>query len=159
MSNEKSIKVSDINYAIYKIGDWKNNYKINQIGVSREIPVTKSTVLHVKMSIDEIRSSEFDFSNKTVNGFVAIALHLNPEMQEMDLDDVVKLEEEEFEKITQELDNLELLDENSSVDANGSDYLIYKLEKEHHMVKSIPINEFTQKYYMDEIKKIEDALS
>ena len=56
MSNDEIVNVNDINYAIYKIGDWKNDYEINQIGLSNEIQKKKNTVFHVKMSMDEIRS-------------------------------------------------------------------------------------------------------
>ena len=43
MDSEEIIRIDDINYAIYKIGEWKNDYEINQIGLSKEIPVTKNT--------------------------------------------------------------------------------------------------------------------
>ena len=158
MSEENKIDVNDINYAIYKIGNWKNNYEINQIGLSKEIPLTKPTITHIKFSMDEIRKSEFDISNKTVNGFVAIALQLNPKVQKMDLDDVIRLEQEEYENIIEELDNLELLDENSTVDLDNENYLIYKLEKECHVTMSIPANEHTKKYYEEEMKRIDDAV-
>ena len=105
MVDEKIINLDDINYAVYKIGDWKNHYEINQIGLSREIPVTKNTITHIKFSMDEIRSSQFEISDKTVNGFVAIAMQLNPKVQEMDLNDVIKLEEEEFQNIFKYGDN------------------------------------------------------
>ena len=68
MAEDEIIKVDDINYAVYKIGEWKNHYEINQIGLSNEIPVTKSTITHIKFSMDEIRSSQFSISDKTVNG-------------------------------------------------------------------------------------------
>ena len=55
MVNDEIIKTDDINYAVYKIGDWAKHYEINQIGLSREIPVTKPTVSHIKHSMDEIR--------------------------------------------------------------------------------------------------------
>ena len=138
MSDDEIINIDDMNYAVYKIGSWKNNYEINQIGISREIPVTKHTLNHVKLSMDEIRSSEFEISDKSVNGFVAIALQLNPKVQEMDLDDVIELEEKELET---------------------EDYLIYKLEKDCHVTNSIPANKFTKKFYLDEMRRIEDALS
>ena len=93
MSSDEIINIDDINYAVYKIGDWKNNYEINQIGISSEIPVTKNTVHHVKLSMEEIRMSTFEISDKSVNGFVAIALQLNPKVQEMELDYVIALEE------------------------------------------------------------------
>lgn len=158
MNGEKIISLDDMNYAVYKIGEWKNNYEINQIGLSKEIPVTKNTLMHVKFSMDEIRNSRFSVSDKTVNGFVAIALQLNPKVQEMDLDDAIDLEQKEYESILEELDALELLDENDSIPLENDDYLIYKLEKECHVTTSIPANEFTKKYYQDEIKRIEDAL-
>lgn len=159
MSDEEIINVNDINYAIYKIGEWENDYEINQIGLSNEIPVTKSTLNHVKWSMDEIRSSKFALSDKEVNGFIAISFHLNPKIQEMDVDDVIELEEKEYNDILAELDNLELLDEDDSIPLNGEDYLIYKLEKDCHVTKSTPANEFTRQFHNDELKKIEDALN
>ncbi|AMD16964.1 hypothetical protein TL18_02345 [Methanobrevibacter sp. YE315] len=159
MSDEEIIKVNDINYAIYKIGKWENDYEINQIGLSNEIPVTKSTLNHVKWSMDEIRSSKFALSDKEVNGFIAISFHLNPKIQEMDVDDVIELEEKEYNNILAELNNLELLDEDDSIPLNGEDYLIYKLEKDCHVTKSTPANEFTRQFHNDELKKIEDALN
>lgn len=158
MADEETINVNDINYAVYKIGEWKNNYEINQIGLSSEIPVTKNTVFHVKSSMDEIRASQFSISDKTVNGFVAIAMQLNPKVQEMELDDVVALEQKEFEDILSELDGIELLDEEEVLPLDGEDYLIYKLQKECHVTVSTPANEFTEKFYENELKKIEDAL-
>ena len=158
MSDDKKINVNDINYAIYKLGNWENTYEINQIGLSKEIPVTKPTITHIKFSMDEIRKSQFDISNRTVNGFVAIAFQLNPKIQEMELDDVVELEQKEFDSIIDELDNLELLDDDSTVDLDDDSYLIYKLEKECHVTTSIPANEHTKKYYEEEMKRIDDAV-
>ena len=108
--------------------------------------------------MDEIRKSQFDISNRTVNGFVAIAFQLNPKIQEMELDDVIELEQKEFDNIIDELDNLELLDEDSTVDLDDDSYLIYKLEKECHVTTSIPANEHTKKYYEEEMKRIDDAV-
>ena len=158
MSNDEIITTDDINYAIYKLGDWENNYEINQIGLSREIPVTKPTLSHVKHSMEEIRNSQFSISDKTVNGFVAIAMQLNPKVQNMDLEGVISLEKEEYDNILNELDNLELLDDNVEISLDGDEYLIYKLEKECHVTNSIPANDYTRKFYLNEIKKIEDAL-
>ncbi len=158
MSDDNKINVNDINYAVYKLGNWKNEYEINQIGLSKEIPVTKPTITHIKFSMEEIRKSQFDISNKTVNGFVAIAFQLNPKIQEMELEDVIELEQKEFDNIIDELDNLELLDENSTIDLDDENYLIYKLEKECHVTTSIPANEHTKKYYEDEMKRIDDAV-
>ena len=158
MSDDKKINVDDVNYAVYKLGNWENDYEINQIGMSNEIPMTEPTVTHIKFSMDEIRKAQFDISNKTVNGFVAIALQLNPKVQEMDLDDVIELEQLEFDNICSELDNLELLDADSTVDLDDESYLIYKLEKECHVTTSIPANEHTKKYYEEEMKRIDDAV-
>ncbi len=158
MADDEIIKCDDINYAIYKIGEWENDYEINQIGLSREIPVTDLTVFHMKFSMDEIRNTKFDMDDKQVNGFVAIAEQLNPKIQEMELDEVIELEEKEYQNIINELDALELLDENESIPLNTEDYLIYKLEKEHHVTKSIPANEFTRQFYISELKRIKEAL-
>lgn len=159
MDEPKIIKFDDINYAIYKVGTWKNHYEINQIGLSGEVPVTNATVHHIKLSMDEIRKSEFDIGDKTVNGFVAIALQLNPEIQEMELEDVVALEQKEYENILEELDALELLSDDDSISLDNEDYLIFKLEKECHVTNSIPANLHTKKYYVDELKRIEKSLS
>lgn len=159
MAKPEIINFDNINYAIYKVGTWKNHYEINQIGLSREIPVTNATLHHVKLSMEEIRKSEFDIDNKTVNGFVAIALQLNPKIQKMDLDDVIALEQKEYESILEELDNLELLSDDGSVSLDTEDYLIFKLEKECHVTNSIPANLHTKKYYVDELKRIETSLS
>lgn len=159
MDENKIINVNDINYAVYKIGGWKNNYEINQIGLSSEVPVTKNTVFHVKMSMDEIRHSEFSISDKKVNGFVAISYQLNPKLQEMEIDDIIALEKEEYDNIITELDGLELLDEDDTIPLENDDYLIYKLEKECHVTTSIPANDFTKEFHANELKKIEDALN
>ncbi|WP_405309719.1 hypothetical protein [Methanobrevibacter sp.] len=159
MSSDEIINIDDINYAVYKIGDWKNNYEINQIGISSEIPVTNNTVHHVKLSMEEIRMSTFEISDKSVNGFVAIALQLNPKVQEMELDDVIALEEKEYNDILKELDDLVLLDDDGTLYLETEDYLIYKLEKDCHVTNSIPANKFTKRFYLDEMKRIEDALS
>ena len=158
MADEEIINLDDINYAVYKIGEWKYHYEINQIGLSREIPVTKNTITHIRFSMDEIRNSQFSLSDKTVNGFVAIAMQLNPKVQEMELDDVIELEEKEYQNILSELDGLDVLSDDESIPLDGEEYLIYKLEKDCHVTTSTPANEFTQKFYEAELKKIEDAL-
>ncbi|WP_296789607.1 hypothetical protein [uncultured Methanobrevibacter sp.] len=158
MADDKIINIDDINYAVYKTGAWKNNYEINQIGLSGEIPVTKNTLNHVKFSMEEIRNTEFSISDKKVNGFVAIAMQLNPKVQEMELDDAISLEQQEYDNILQELENLELLDDDGTIPLENEEYLIYKLQKDCHVTTSTPANEFTKKYYENELKKIEDAL-
>ena len=158
MADEEIINLDDINYAVYKIGEWKNHYEINQIGLSREIPVTKNTITHIKFSMDEIRNSQFSLSDKTVNGFVAIAMQLNPKVQEMELDDAIELEEKEYQNILEELEGLELLSDDETLPLETDEYLIYKLEKDCHVTTSIPANEFTKQFYKDELKRIEEAL-
>ena len=158
MTDEKIIDADDINYAVYKIGEWQNHYEINQIGLSNEIPVTQNTIFHVKSSMDEIRASQFDISDKKVNGFVAIALQLNSKVQDMELTQVIELEEEEYQNIIAELDNLQLLSDDDTIPLENEEYLIYKLEKDCHVTTSTPANEFTKKFYEDELKKIEEAL-
>jgi hypothetical protein len=157
-NKEKRVKFDDINYAIYKIGEWKNNYKINQIGKSSEIPVTEVTYEHVLLSMDEIRRAEFEIDNVKVNGFVAIAYNINPEIKKMDLKEVIDLEEKEYVDIKKELEQLSFLDKNNSIPLNTEDYLIYKLEKDCHVTKSTPANQFTLKHYVGEVKKIEESL-
>ncbi|WP_405305822.1 hypothetical protein [Methanobrevibacter sp.] len=158
MADEEIINLDDINYAVYKIGEWENHYEINQIGLSREIPVTKNTIDHIKFSMDEIRNTKFSISDKTVNGFVAIAMQLNPKVQEMELEDAIALEETEYQNILSELEGLEILGDDGTIPLQSDEYLIYKLEKDCHVTTSIPANEFTQKFYESELKRIEDAL-
>ena len=159
MDGDEIINVNDVNYAIYKIGGWKNSYEINQIGLSNEIPVTKNTVHHIKLSMEEIRKSEFSLSDKTVNGFVAIATQLNPKVIEMNVDDIIALEKEEYDNILAELDGLELLDEDDTIPLKNDEYLIYKLQKECHVTTATPANDFTREFHAKELKKIEDALN
>ena len=158
MADEEIINLDDINYAVYKIGEWKNHYEINQIGLSREIPVTKNTIDHIKFSMEEIRNTKFSISDKTVNGFVAIAMQLNPKVQDMELDDTIALEETEYQNILSELEGLEVLGDDETIPLQSDEYLIYKLEKDCHVTTSIPANEFTQKFYESELKRIEDAM-
>ncbi|MDL2246416.1 hypothetical protein LJB96_02240 [Methanobrevibacter sp. OttesenSCG-928-K11] len=157
-NDEKIVKFDDINYAIYKLGNWEKEYKINQIGKSSEIPVTKTTYEHVLLSMDEIRRSEFEIDGVKVNGFVTIAYSMDPEIKKMDLNDIIVLEEKEYEDIKKELENLSFLDKNDSINLNTEDYLIYKLEKDHHVTKSKPANQFTLNHYLEEVKKIENSL-
>ena len=145
MTDGEIINFDDMNYAIYRFGSWKNSYEINQIGLSREIPVTEWTLKHVKLTMEEIRKSQFNISDKDVNGFVAIALQINSKLLDMDLEEVIKLEEEEYVNILNELDGLEVLSEGSTP-LDTEDYLIYKLEKDCHVTNSIPANKFTKKF-------------
>lgn len=159
MAEPKIINFDDINYAIYKIGDWENHYEINQIGLSNEIPVTNATLHHVKLSMSEIRKSEFEIDDKKVNGFVAIALQLNPKVKEMDLEEVIALEQKEYKNILKELGNLELLSDDDHISLDNEEYLIFKLEKECHVTNSIPANTYTKKYFLEQLNEIKENLS
>ena len=76
----------------------------------------------------------------------------------MNLDDAIKLEETEYKNILAELDDLELLDDDSEIDLNDENYLIYNLIKECHVTNSIPANDHTKKFYEEEMKRIDDAV-
>ena len=154
----KEVKFDDINYAVYRIGKWDNEYQINQIGISDEIPVNQTTLDHVKLSMDEIRRAEFEIGDTTVNGFVAIAFQLNPKIQKMDLKEAIELEQKEYDSIIEELENLELESDDKSISLDDENYLVYKLEKECHVTKSVPANEHTLKHHAEEIKRIEDSI-
>ena len=154
----KVIKVDDVNYAIYQIGNWKNSYEINQVGLSHEIPVTENTVDHVRLSIDEIRRAEFEIGGIAVNGFVAIAYQINPKIRAMDLNEAIELEEKEYENIVNELDNLKMIDNSEAIPLDSEDYLIYKLEKECHVTQSIPANKYALDYYKKEMKRIDSTI-
>lgn len=154
----KTINADDINYAVYKIGDWKNDYEINQVGLSSEIPVTESTVDHVKLSMDEIRRAEFEIDGTVVNGFVVIAYQINPKIRDMDINEAIELEQKEYDEIVKELDDLELIGNDESIPLEGEDYLIYKLEKECHVTQSIPANKHTLEHYKKEMKRIDDSI-
>ena len=162
----KGIKCKDRNYAIYRIGNWKNDYKINVIGTSTEIPITSPTKHHVELNMEQIRSSSFEFNGKEVNGMVGLAIQLNPSLideniddlveLEENIDDLVELEEKEFNLISEELNNLELKKDNEEIDPNSFEYLIYHLVYEGHNLTSKPANDFTYPrvpYYRN--KKIE----
>ena len=75
----------------------------------------------------------------------------------MDVKDIIKLEQEEFELISEELEALEVLSE-GEIPLENEDYLVYKLEKECHVTKSTPANEFTRKYHEEELKKMSELL-
>ena len=106
MSEYETISASNINYAIYKIDDWKNEYKINILGTSRELPLTQVTKKHMLKNMEQIRLSEFELPGKVINGMLALAMQLNPEIAKENIDELIKLEEKEFKMISEELDSL-----------------------------------------------------
>lgn len=156
MSEYETISASNINYAIYKIDDWKNEYKINILGTSRELPLTQVTKKHMLKNMEQIRLSEFELPGKVINGMLALAMQLNPEIAKEDIDELIKLEEKEFKMISEELDSLEYIDSSEFISLDSEEYVIYKLEYDGHMLVSKPANEFTEKHHMEEIKRLKE---
>ena len=81
-----------------------------------------------------------------------------PAMQRQMEQPQAELEETEFNNIMSELEELEVLSDDDTIPLDGEDYLIYKLEKDCHVTTSIPANKFTEEFFKNELKKIEDAL-
>ncbi len=150
------ISFNDINYAIYKIGNWKNDYKINLIGTSNEIPATETTKEHVLSNMNEIRNSTFEMNGKEVNGIVALSIQLNIELQGENLDDLINEEEKEYKNIVDEINELELEDSNGSIKLENDKFLIYKLEKDHHVTVAKPANGLTLKHHAEEIQRLKE---
>lgn len=151
----EKIKCNDINYAIYTIGNWKNDYEINLIGVSNEIPATNVCKDHVLFNMEQIRKSVFETEGEELNGILALAKQLNPNLNEKSLEDLRTQEEKEYKNILEEINNLDLLNDEDSVNLDSEEYLIYKLEKEEHSITtSKPANKFTSNHHLEEIKKL-----
>ena len=62
-----------------------------------------------------------------------------------------------YNNILKELDDLEVLSEGSTP-LDTEDYLIYKLEKDCHVTNSIPANKYTRKFFVEEMKRIDDSV-
>ena len=154
LSNSKTISFNDVNYAIYKVGKWKNSYKINLIGTSNEIPVTEVTKDHVLFNINEIRNSTFEIEGKEVNGIVGLSMQLNNALQGIAIDELIMEEKEEYENIVDEINSLELEDSNGAIELENDKYLIYKLEKDHHITVAKPANDFTMNHHAREIQRL-----
>jgi hypothetical protein len=151
---DKEIKFDDINYAIYKIGSWDNEYKINLIGKSNEIPITKPTINHVILSMKEIRKSNFELEGENLNGILALSIQLNKELKTTPIKELITIEKKEYDNIISELNNLKLVDSSKSINLDNQEYLIYKLEKEHHVTVAKPASKFTEKHHIQEIEKL-----
>ena len=152
--NKTIISFNDINYAIYRIGNWKNKYEINLIGTSNEIPVTENTKEHVLANMNEIRKSKFEIGEKEVNGIVGLSSQLNPILKGRDIDEIVAEEEIEYGNIVNEINSLKLEDSNDSIELENDKFLIYKLEKDHHITVAKPANGLTMKHHADEIARL-----
>ena len=155
-SGKINISFSDVNYAIYKRGKWKNTYKINLIGTSNEIPATEVTKKHVLSNINEIRNSKFELGENEVNGIVALSIQLNPELQGIDIAQIIADEEIEYKNIVDEIDGLELEDPNDFIELENNKFLIYKLEKDHHVTVAKPANGLTMKHHAEEIQRLKE---
>jgi hypothetical protein len=154
LTNSEMISFDDINYAIYKVGKWKNSYKINLIGTSNEIPVTEVTKEHVLFNINEIRNSTFEIEGKDVNGIVGLSMQLNSALHAVAIDDLISQEKQEYENIVDEINSLDYEDSNGAIELDTDKFLIYKLEKDHHITVAKPANDFTMKHHAEEIQRL-----
>lgn len=154
--NSNKISFNDMNYAIYRVGKWKNSYRINLIGTSNEIPATELTKDHVLSNMGEIRKSTFEVGTKEVNGLVGLSVQINPELQKIAIDDIIAEEEMEYNNIIDEINNLELEDSNDSIELENDKFLIYKLEKDHHVTVAKPANGLTMKHHAEEIQRLKN---
>jgi len=157
-NNKKNTNISfdDINYTIYKIGKWKNNYRINLIGTSNEIPATETTKRHVLNNMNEIRNSKFELDGREVNGIVGLSIQLNPQLQGENIGDMMAEEEKEYKNIVDEINGLELEDSDGSIELENDEFLIYRLRKRHHVISAKPANGLTVKHHAEEIQRLKE---
>lgn len=156
MAEDKEIKCDNINYAVYKIGNWKNDYEINIIGTASEIPVTKPTLEHMLKQMDHIRTSVFEIGGKEVNGMIGLAMQFNPSFATRDIDELIELEEKEFNNIMDELNSAELKTAEDTIALDTDEYVIYKLEYDGHTLSPKPYNEYAKKHQIEEIKRLKE---
>lgn len=156
MAEDKEIKCDNINYAVYKIGNWKNDYEINIIGTASEIPVTKPTLEHMLKQMDHIRTSVFEIGGKEVNGMIGLAMQFNPSFATRDIDELIELEEKEFNNIMDELNSVELKTAEDTIALDTDEYVIYKLEYDGHTLSPKPYNEYAKKHQIEEIKRLKE---
>ncbi len=156
MSEEKEIKCDNINYAVYKIGNWKNDYEINIIGTASEIPVTKPTLEHMLKQMDHIRTSVFEIGGKEVNGMIGLAMQFNPSFATRDIDELIELEEKEFKNIMDELNSAELKTAEDTIALDTDEFVIYKLEYDGHTLSPKPYNDYAKRHQMEEIKRLKE---
>lgn len=156
MVKVEKINCDNINYAVYKIGNWQNDYEINIIGTANEIPVTKPTLEHMLKQMDHIRVSVFNIGGKEVNGMIGLAMQFNPSFASRDLDELVELEEKEYKNIMDELNGLELKDAKDVIFLDTDEFVIYKLEYDGHTLSPKPYNDYAKKHQMEEIKRLKE---
>ena len=156
MAEDKEIKCDNINYAVYKIGNWKNDYEINIIGTASEIPVTKPTLEHMLKQMDHIRTSVFEIGGKEVNGMIGLAMQFNPSFASRDIDELIELEDKEFENIMDELNNVELKNAEDTIALDTDEFVIYKLEYDGHTLSPKPYNDYAKRHQKEEIKRLKE---
>ncbi len=156
MAEDKEIKCDNINYAVYKIGNWKNDYEINIIGTASEIPVTKPTLEHMLKQMDHIRTSVFEIGGKEVNGMIGLAMQFNPSFATRDIDELIELEEKEFKNIMDELNSAELKTAEDTIALDTDEFVIYKLEYDGHTLSPKPYNDYAKRHQMEEIKRLKE---
>ena len=154
MADEKEIKCDNINYAVYRIGKWANDYEINILGTASEMPVTKPTLEHMVKHMDHIRASVFEIGGKEVNGMIGLAMQFNPSFASRDLDELIELEEKEFKNIMDELNSIELKDVDDTIALDSDEYVIYKLEYDGHTLSPKPYNDYAIRHQKEEIERL-----
>lgn len=156
--DKNEIKFGNMDYSIYTIGDWDNEYKLNVTGRSKEIPASNPTKKHVLYQMKQIRNAVFDWKNVEVNGMVGLGLQFNKELRDLPVNELIELEKKEYENICEEIENLKLKDDNESIKLENDTYLIYKLEMEHDGMKPSPANSFTEEFHKKEIEELKGKL-
>ncbi|MBQ6813025.1 MAG: hypothetical protein IJP12_00145 [Methanobrevibacter sp.] len=156
MVKKEKIKCDNINYAVYRIGDWENDYELNIIGTANEIPVTEPTLKHMLKQMDHIRVSVFEIGGKEVNGMIGLAMQFNPKFASRDLDELIEQEEKEYENIMAELNALELKGAKDIIFLDTDEYVIYKLEYDGHSLSPKPYNDYAKRHHMEEIKRLKE---
>ena len=129
MAEDKEIKCDNINYAVYKIEDWENDYEINIIGTAREKPVTQPTLDHMLKQMEHIRVSVFEIGGKEVNGI-------------------------EYQSIMEELNAIELKSAEDTISLDTDEYVIYKLEYDGHTLSPKPYNDYAIRHQKEEIERL-----
>ena len=138
MVKVEKINCDNINYAVYRIGNWENDYEINILGTASEIPVTKPTLEHMVKQMDHIRASVFNIGGKR------------------DIDELIELEEKEHENIMNELNSLELKEAKDVIFLDTDEFVIYKLEYDGHTLSPKPYNDYAKRHQMEEIKRLKE---
>lgn len=153
--DDKLVFFNDDSYAVYRLGKWRNNYKLNLLGIDNEIPATQITKNQSLNIIDEIRKYNFNFKGFRINGMVGLAIRFNG-LQNEDVGELIDTEEKEYYNIKNELNKLKLENPSDFIEINNEKFLIYKLRENcHGAILSKPVNEFTRKYstvYLSKIK-------